>query len=175
MARHRPAPFFRRAFHAIIFFNLSHKWVNTLEDLHILIVDDDLVTQKLLLRYLAPFGKCKVVSDGRSAIAAYETAWAEDNPFSLVCLDILLPEADGQEVLASLRRIERKATERGKRKTYVAMITAMGDMRNISKAYRHRCDAYLVKPVSQKKLHQVLEKLFGPEILQRDLGSSDGS
>jgi len=32
------------------------------------------------------------------------------------------------------------------------MISALGDLKNISKSYRHKCDGYYVKPIVKEKL-----------------------
>ena len=44
--------------------------------------------------------------DGKEAIDAFRMAIEEARPYSLICLDIMMPEMDGHEVLKEIRRIE---------------------------------------------------------------------
>jgi len=70
-----------------------------------------------------------------------------------------MPEMDGQEALRRIRELEE---DRGILSTYgtkIFMITALGDIRNVSDAYGNMCDAYLTKPIQQAKLQKELRKL----------------
>jgi len=40
------------------------------------------------------------------------------------------------------------------------MISALGDLKNISKSYRHKCDGYYVKPIVKEKLENVVNRLL---------------
>jgi two-component system, chemotaxis family, chemotaxis protein CheY len=122
-----------------------------------LVVEDDFISRRLLLRMLAPYGDCDVAVDGTEAVEAFKLSFAEGCPYDLVCLDIMLPASDGQDVLRDIRAFEEqsRATERAK----VIMTSSLGDTRNVMTAFMHECDGYLVKPFEQKKLLEQVRAL----------------
>ena len=42
--------------------------------MHILVVEDDYISRRLLCRYLEPFGECDVAVNGEEAVAAVKRA-----------------------------------------------------------------------------------------------------
>ncbi len=129
----------------------------------VLVVEDDLTSRLIMQRYLAPYGENNVAVDGKEAVEAFQLATEEDQPYDLVCLDILMPEMDGQEVLKRIREIEEEAGSRGLDRAKVIMTTALGDRKNIMGAFREQCDGYLVKPIDKKKFLKLLGSLGFPE------------
>ncbi len=128
-----------------------------------LVVEDDLTSRLIMQRYLSPFGENNVAVDGKEAVEAFQLAAEESKPYDLVCLDIMMPEMDGQEVLRRIRRIEEKAGSRGLDRSKVIMTTVLGDRKNIMEAFREECDGYLVKPIEKKKLLKLLQSFGFPE------------
>jgi len=127
--------------------------------LKILIVEDDFVCRKLLQMYLSEFGDCFVAVNGQEAVEAVASAYNESYPYDLICLDIRMPEMDGQEALGAIRRIERERGIAGLDCIKVIMTTGLDDSGNIMGAFRTGCEAYLVKPVEKGKLIKEMEKL----------------
>jgi two-component system, chemotaxis family, chemotaxis protein CheY len=117
-----------------------------------LIVEDDFVSRLLTQRFLTPFGECHIAANGKEALAAFETAIAASDPYHLVCLDIMMPEMDGQATLRELRLIEEKYGLLVGDGVKVIMTTALSDMNSKIAAFNGACDAYLVKPVDRSKL-----------------------
>jgi len=128
--------------------------------LRALIAEDDPTSLLLLKKLLEPYGPPVTAPDGAQAIAAFEQALEEDRPFDLVCLDVMMPGMDGHEVLAAIRAAESNRGLLIGRGVRILMTTALGDSENVMKAYRGRCDAYLVKPIDRDKLVKHLES-FG--------------
>jgi two-component system chemotaxis response regulator CheY len=122
-----------------------------------LVVEDDFTSRRILQRMVAPFGDCDIAVDGSEAVEAFKLAWSEGKPYDLVCLDIMLPTGDGQDVLRSIRAFEEaaQATERAK----VIMTTALDDARNVMTAFKHECDGYLVKPFEKRRLLEQVRSL----------------
>ncbi len=129
--------------------------------LKILIVEDEIVCRMLLEEMLAPSGDCQVVTNGHDAVRLLEDAYNEpDGRFDLVCIDIMMPEMSGHQVLRELRRIEERKKIGGMDTTKVLMITALNDTINIMEAMIvGRCEAYLSKPVSRESLEEQLRFL----------------
>jgi two-component system chemotaxis response regulator CheY len=124
----------------------------------VLIVEDDATTRQMLMMMLAPIGQCDVAQNGEDAIDEFEKARSEGEPYDLICLDILMPELGGHDVLKQIRAIEadRPAGTGGVK---VIITTAVEERESIIEAFRSQCDAYLVKPISKEQLMSQIRSL----------------
>ncbi len=124
-----------------------------------LIVEDDFTSRLLLQEYLSRYGDCHIAVNGREAVDAFRAAGKAGAGYDLICLDIMLPEMDGQEALTQIRAAEEA---NGMISTDVAavrivMTSALDDVKTVSTAFRGLCDAYLVKPIDLSVLQARLE------------------
>ena len=125
-----------------------------------LIVEDDFLVRALLTTLIAKYGECHVAVNGKEALDAVQSAFDENQPYDLICLDIIMPVMDGQETLLELRKMEEDRYISPSHITKVIMITAVDDSKNMMKAFREgQCEAYLTKPVDKAKLIDHLKKL----------------
>jgi two-component system, chemotaxis family, chemotaxis protein CheY len=131
----------------------------------ILIVEDDFISRKLLNRLLLPFGECDQAAGGHEALEAFRIALEEWKPYQLICLDIMLPDFDGQVVLKEIRQMEAKNNIGKVGRSKIVMTTALADKDNVINAMKAECDGYLVKPILRDKL---LEKLVELEVLTEE-------
>ena len=122
----------------------------------ILIVEDDFISRKVMHRILSPHGETDIAVNGREALTAFKAARAAKTPYDLICLDIMMPEMDGLQVLKEIRTIEAESGIGGLEGVKVIMTTAMGNKESILNAFRSGCEAYVVKPVDP---HKLLEKV----------------
>jgi two-component system chemotaxis response regulator CheY len=116
-----------------------------------LIVDDDFTSRLLLQTVLSPYGECHIAVNGKEAVAAFQSALAEGQNYDLVCMDIMMPEMDGQSAIRAIREHELNAGLRSKG-ARIIMTTALGDIKDVSGAFQGECDAYLLKPINTSKL-----------------------
>jgi two-component system chemotaxis response regulator CheY len=117
-----------------------------------LIVEDDFFSRLMLKEILSPFGDCDYAMNGKEAIAAFDMALTKA-PYDLICMDIMMPEMDGQEALTMIRRIENEHQIQGANEVKVIMTTALADPKSVIKAYYHGgATAYLVKPINKDQL-----------------------
>jgi polar amino acid transport system substrate-binding protein len=124
-------------------------------DQPILVAEDNPVMQQLAVRRIRKMGlKAAAVSNGKEVLQALK-----EQPYALILMDCQMPEMDGFEATAAIRRDE---TARGAHTPIIAMTAAamIGD--------REHCittgmDDYLSKPVSQEQLKQVLLKWLPKE------------
>lgn len=124
-----------------------------------LIVDDDLVSRRILQRLLASYGECHAAANGREAVEAFSLAHADREPYDLVCLDIMMPEMDGQACLKELRRIETELKIASAEEAKIFMVSALDGMQTVAEAYYDGgCSAYLVKPISWETLLSALRE-----------------
>ncbi len=122
-----------------------------------LVVEDDPVSRALMVEVLEKHGEVVTAEDGTKAIETVKQALAAETPFDLICLDIMLPEMDGHEVLARIRELEAEDGKGGE--TKIIFISALNDSENIVRAYCGRCACYLVKPIDVNELYGHLRSL----------------
>lgn len=126
----------------------------------VLIVEDDFTSRKLLQTILSPYGECDIAVNGKEAVEAFESALKAKAPYDLVCMDIMMPEMDGQEALKKIRSLEKKAGIRGSEEVKVVMTTALDDPKNVVEAYyKGGATSYIPKPIDRQLFLQLLRNL----------------
>jgi CheY-like chemotaxis protein/HPt (histidine-containing phosphotransfer) domain-containing protein len=118
----------------------------------VLVVDDNGANQKVAARMLERFGcTVEVASNGLEAVEMVRRM-----PFQVVFMDCMMPEMDGYEATAAIRRLSGPIA-----RTPIVAMTA-----NAMQGDRERClaagmDDYLSKPVQSERLRQALEQWSG--------------
>ncbi len=125
----------------------------------ILIIDDDSVSRKVAVTLLNNYGECFSCANGEEGVALFRAACNRDDPFNLVCLDIMMPGMDGQEVLTTIRAIQKKIGTSDFAICKVIMLTSLDDNRSKVEALKGRADSYIIKPMSKDILCKELELL----------------
>ena len=122
------------------------------EIMRILIVDDNLHNRMLLVKLLSLYGNCDTVVNGREAVESFECAIEEGDPYRLVCLDIMMPEMDGQDALKRMRQLESEHGPDGVMNTAIFMTSALDTGTQVVEAFfRGGCTDYLTKPITHDK------------------------
>lgn len=123
-----------------------------------LIVEDDFISRVILQEYLSPFGTCDIATTGNEATWAFGYALRQDDPYELVCLDIMLPVKDGFHVLEHIRAMERKRGINGYDCTKVVMTSSLHGAKEIIRAFKSQCEGYLIKPLNRKQfIHKLVD------------------
>ena len=126
----------------------------------VLIVEDDFVSRKMLQKIIASIGDSDVAINGFEALEAFKFAKQERVPYDLVCLDIMMPDMTGIEVLTKIREIEAQDKDADPmRCVKVIMTTALGDKGHIMSAFKGGCEAYIVKPIRPEQLKDKIKEL----------------
>lgn len=125
----------------------------------VLIAEDDFASRKFMLRLLQQYGECDVTVDGEEAIEAFKMALDDEEPYDLVCLDIMMPGVDGYEALKQIRQVEADEEVPKEKQAKIIMTTALNDGRNVTKAFSLGCVAYAGKPIDKEKFENELHKL----------------
>ena len=127
----------------------------TWKRLRILVAEDNAVNQKLVDRLLTKQGHTPVlVRDGAEAVSALDS-----QSFDLVLMDVQMPNMDGFEATAAIRKAE---VATGIHVPIIAMTA------NAMKGDRERCleagmDAYLSKPLRARQLFEAVEEFYGSQ------------
>jgi two-component system, chemotaxis family, chemotaxis protein CheY len=124
-----------------------------------LIVEDNFMNRMLLQEYLKGYGECHIAVNGKEAVGAVRSALESGKPYDLICLDIMMPEMDGQEALKEIRALEESYMIIHGRNSIIIMTTALKDLKNVSEAYSNLCDGYLTKPIRKEKFLEYLRNL----------------
>jgi two-component system chemotaxis response regulator CheY len=124
--------------------------------MHILVVEDDFISRRLLCRYLEPFGGADVAINGSEAVDAVRSALNSDTYYDLICLDIMMPGMSGHEVLGLIREMEKMHGLSAGNGAKVVMTTALEDHNSIRQAFSSTADGYVVKPIEKLKFMATL-------------------
>ncbi len=122
--------------------------------LHILIVEDNLITQKLAVKMLEIRGfTTKVASHGKDALRLFK-----DERFDLILMDVQMPVMDGLIATAEIRKLEMKT---GTHIPIIAMTAhAMdGDRERFLAA---GMDAYMSKPFNPEEFFTIIDQSYHP-------------
>lgn len=126
----------------------------------ILIVDDELVARESLKKLLSSYGKCEAVSNGDSALEAFQEAHNSSEPYTLITLDIDMKGMDGMDLLRNFRKLESLSVFPKRKRAQIIMISATKEVeQNTVKSYFLDSEAYIVKPATKEKLDKCLERL----------------
>jgi DNA-binding response OmpR family regulator len=128
----------------------------------ILVIEDEAAIVRMLERGLMAHGHQVVSADnGRDGASL-----ATDDAVNLVLLDISLPEMDGHQVLARIRRTRPNLP--------VLMLTARDDLQNKVAALNSGADDYLTKPFAFEELlariHALTRRVDQPESSLLEVG-----
>ncbi len=126
----------------------------------VLVVEDDFISRKLLTTLLGHYGDCDIAVDGNEAVDAFRIALDEGKPYDLICMDIMMPNLDGQAALKEIRAQEMEKAIPASKEVKVIMTTALDDPKNVMESlHKGGAAAYIVKPIDKKKLMDEVRKL----------------
>ena len=127
--------------------------------MRMLIAEDDFIARYVLNEMLAEYGHCDVVVDGVEAVQAFRIAAEGKKPYTIIFLDIMMPNMDGIEALKRIRSIEKESGILPGQQVKVIMTTALDDPKTVISAYyQGGADSYLVKPITKEKIVAELRK-----------------
>ena len=125
----------------------------------ILLAEDDFATRKFMVNFLSKYGECDVTVDGMEAVDAFMMALEDDEPYDLVCLDVMMPVMDGYQSLAGIRNLEKERKIPEDKAAKVIMTTQLNDEKNVKMEFDLGCTIYSGKPIDKDRFEQALKKL----------------
>lgn len=120
--------------------------------LKVLVVEDNLINQRLVVALLQQLGHTGVVvSDGEKAMRCLAQL-----RFDAVLLDVMMPVMDGMQTLQALRESEKSSGAH----LPVIMATAHDDPADRRRFLGAGADGYLLKPITLASLQKELQLQF---------------
>ena len=123
------------------------------EKMNILLVEDDIINQKLMLNILKNLKtNVTLASNGKEAIQLYT-----ENPYDIILMDIEMPIMGGIE---ASKNIILHEIESNKKHTPIIALTANNTAKDKNKYLENGMDGYLQKPLKLIELNNILKKYF---------------
>ncbi len=117
---------------------------------NILVIEDDDIMLKAIRNILGKDGYVVITAkDGKEAFEKLENA-----DYQVVVTDLMMPYANGLEVVSRLRSDETK------RNVGIIVISSVGNEETITEAFRLGADDYLKKPIMAGELLIRIRKLL---------------
>jgi len=124
----------------------------SLSGLKVLLAEDNLVNQKVMLRFLERWNvEMKVVDNGLEAVEAIK-----ENNYDVVLMDLQMPKMDGYEASENIRKLD----DPYKRKTPIIALTAAALKEVREKVYASGMNDFVTKPFNPADLEQKLFKFI---------------
>ncbi len=117
-----------------------------------LIVEDDFTSRLFMQTFLSRYGECHIAVNGKEAVEAFRIAADQGSAYDLICMDIMMPEMDGQEAVKQVRAQEEARGILSHHGVKIIMTTAVTDLKEVMQSFRELCDGYLFKPIDTAKL-----------------------
>ncbi len=123
-----------------------------------LIVEDNKQNYDLLQRMLNDYGISRIAVNGVEALTAFKQAHAENDPYDIIFLDIMMPDLNGDEVLRKIRQWEKENTENNDN-VQVVMASAKSDTDTIISSYDDGCQHFFIKPYDRSELDELMKTM----------------
>lgn len=126
---------------------IQHSYLQHLQQLTVLYVEDDDETQSILSGILGDYvGNLLLAKDGEEAFEIFETTQVD-----LILTDILMPKMSGIELMKKVRQHKFHAS------TPIILITAFTETHFLLDSIKLQCNGYILKPIN---LDELLERFY---------------
>jgi two-component system, sensor histidine kinase and response regulator len=120
--------------------------------LQILLVEDNVINQKLASRLLEKAGHVvTIAANGKEAVDQVSA-----RPFDLVLMDVQMPEMDGLEATQVIRQ-----KENGEKRLPIVALTAHAMVGDRERCLAAGMDGYVTKPVQTQVLFATMAQVLG--------------
>lgn len=124
----------------------------------ILIVEDDALSMDLMIHMVKKYGEPIMALNGKEALEIFENSIKENKPIDIILLDIMMPIANGKDVLSHIRNLEHQKGIHGLERVPIIMTTALQDYESVANSFNNQADGYLVKPISSEMIENIFKE-----------------
>lgn len=129
-----------------------------LQQLHVLVVDDNIAAQKILAEYLKDISfRVDIASSGQEALDAVAHSQTRD-PYKLIFMDWQMPGIDGIETARLI-----KSSTPAEDMPAIVMVTSFDRDEVRFQVEQHQLDGLLIKPIIQSFLVDTIMQIFAPD------------
>ncbi len=125
----------------------------------VLIIDDEKISRKVLLKQMEGIGDCTAVSDSQKGFALVMKSLREKQPYELITMDVSMPNMSGPQLLSQIRKKEKSMKIKKADRIKIIMVTSRMNISTIKECIGLGCDGYLSKPVNKYQLLGNLEQM----------------
>jgi len=145
--------------------NITTKDFAKFSGMDLLIVEDNIINQKILTNVLAYSGMNLIIANnGQEAV---DLVLKSEHTFDLILMDINMPIMDGYMATSLIRKDERFAT------LPIVALTALVLETEVNKMFDHGVSGYLSKPLIIGKLYTALAYFLEKKDNERDVSSEN--
>ena len=117
--------------------------------LNILVVDDSLIIRRNIKKYITNLGHA-VAGEAKNGVQAIEQC-KKLKP-DLITMDITMPDMDGISALKEIREFNKDVN--------IIMVTSHGQEDMVVSSLKSGAQGYLLKPINEEKLMQVISNIY---------------
>ncbi len=136
-----------------------NKLINEKSNIQILLVEDESLTQELLLKLLKrKYNKVVVAQNGVDALKIYKNYFLNNENFDIIISDINMPMMDGTELLQNIRQMDEFIP--------FIFLTGQTDLNNILQLIELDINDYILKPLDIKRLFGSIDNIINKKFRQ---------
>ncbi len=126
----------------------------------VLVVDDEVVSRKKMVKILGKFGECEEAENGKQAIEKFSVNAVDGTtPFDVITLDISMPDMSGLDVLKRIRKIETEKSIEKEDQVKILMVTSKSEKETVRSSIEGGCNDYVIKPFNNQSIEIKLERV----------------
>jgi CheY-like chemotaxis protein len=140
---------------------VKEKGANIKHDVHILLAEDNLINRKLVSYMLTKAGyRLDIAENGREAVNHYLSS---PGSYSLIFMDVQMPEMDGMEATRKIREKEKQLKNKIQNFPPIPIIamTAQSMKGDYEKCLEAGMNDYVSKPIRRSVVLEMVEKWAG--------------
>ena len=131
-----------------------------------LVIDAEEAIKQSICGVFANNGTCDGATDGQMGLDLLKQAFKLKQPYTLVILDIVLPEVDGHTIIKRIREWELEQGVDPLNESKILVVSRRRDEPTILKAFRNGATGWISKPVA---VEEIIHKLNNLRCVSKDL------
>ena len=125
-----------------------------------LVVDDEVVSRKKMIKILGKYGECEEAENGKEAIEKFSVNAVDGtDPFDVIMLVISMPDISGLDVLERIRKIETEKSIAKENQVKILMVTSKSEKETVRSSIEGGCNDYVIKPFNNQSIQIKLERV----------------